>query len=247
MHENLVIPLRFEFERFNIRSHFLPNAIGMWPNEQECLLWCCLNSVHGGDWLEIGSFCGGSAVLMCLARQQLNLGPSVLSVDINFNKMFDKNVAAGGFKTLSKKIESNSSDLQLCGQIDFAFIDGFHSFRQVLADFIAIRSNLHEDAIIGFHDVSPNIYKDNNEDYLHECYTYVNTHYNSLANFTEQDFRLDEAVVFICATYGYKIIHIPCRRVEKHFRETQLTDWVRGKTSPFNSFVAIQKDKGNNV
>ena len=87
MHEKLIPNITRNFKRFGIKPHQLPNAIGMWPNEQECLLWCALNSNLEDNWMEIGSFCGGSAVLLCLARRLTNNKPnSVYSVDCDFDK-----------------------------------------------------------------------------------------------------------------------------------------------------------------
>src|SRR5210317_702229 len=100
-----------KFNTFGIQVHGLPNAIGLWPNEQECLVWAA-SQVPNGDWLEIGSFCGGSAVLLCLTRKELNLGPKVISVDINFNPMFDLNVYnRGKFNNIHEKIECDSSNV----------------------------------------------------------------------------------------------------------------------------------------
>ena len=115
MHEDKIFTLIYQFKRFGILSHWMPNAIGLWPNEQECLLWLTLNSSPRADWMEIGSFCGGSAVLMCLARRMLvENHPTVYSVDCDFDKygMFDKNVyKMGGFSMVSKKIECDSNCL----------------------------------------------------------------------------------------------------------------------------------------
>jgi predicted O-methyltransferase YrrM len=82
-----------EFDRFGILPHSLPNAIGMWPNEQECLVWCALQADPFYNWLEVGSFCGGSAILLALVKQKRGNGKyKLFSVGNNFNPLFDYNV-----------------------------------------------------------------------------------------------------------------------------------------------------------
>mgnify|MGYP006406803033 FL=1 len=199
MHEDKIYSLLYKFRSFRILSHWMPNAIGLWPNEQECLLWLVLNSDVESNWMEIGSFCGGSAVLMCLTRQALTGNkPAVYSVDCDFNKynMFDRNVyEMGGFSAMSKKIECDSNELEehYNGEpLSFVFIDGFHSFKQVVNDFNKVKPWLTDDAIVAFHDVSPDLNKNVSKSY----------NYEELFNSSEEDFRLDEAVAYL------SLIHI---------------------------------------
>lgn len=245
MHEDLIIPIKYKFDKLGIRPHTLPNAIGMWPNEQECLLWCVLNS-EPGDWLEIGSFCGGSAVLMGLASIATKNSNTVFTVDIDFSKHIpyvDVNLTNAGLLNKVKKIETDStfldSDRNLKNRkISFAFIDGFHSYNQVLLDFEALYPYFTDHAIVAFHDVSPKMYDKN-------CRQYVDTlkfDHELLIRDNSEDFRLDEAVSRILQmSPSWELLGIPIRKTETHFKETGLTEWVRGTTSPFNSFVAIQR------
>lgn len=224
------------FDTFGINIHSLPNAIGMWENEQACFLWAALNAPKG-DFLEIGAFCGGSAVLLCLVQNYLNLDNTVISVDIDFNEMFDFNVYNRGKFVNHKKIESDSSFVSkyLVNPISLAFIDGYHSFSQVLKDFKQVKPFLTPDAYILFHDVSPYIY---DEEYRRKILNEMD--YNQLESDSSENFRLDEAVSYICQEYGYNIIKPPVHTDESHFEETGLNEWVRGTTSPFNSLVIIQ-------
>lgn len=244
MHEDKVIYLKSRFDEFNIKNHTLPNAIGMWPNEMECLLWLCLNA-PSGDFMEIGSFCGGSAVLMCLARELIGMGPRVVSVDIDFNKygMFDKNIAAGGFGNISYKLECDSNNIkqQYDGKpLSMVFIDGWHSFGQVIRDFYQIKPFLTNGAFIAFHDVSPKMYTKNNELYLKECRQRAIDSFDAWYSDPEQNFILDEAVSYLLSKENISIVDIPVRYEEFYPRETGLKNWVRGTTSPFNSLVAVQ-------
>jgi len=240
MHEDKIYSLVYKFRSFGILSHWMPNAIGLWPNEQECLLWLVLNSDTESNWMEIGSFCGGSAVLMCLARQALaGNKPAVYSVDCDFNKygMFDRNVyEMGGFSAISKKIECDSNELEkhYDGEpLSFVFIDGFHSFKQVVNDFNKVEPWLTKDAIVAFHDVSPDLSQNVSNSY----------NYEELFNSDEEDFRLDEAVTYILDNNDFELIDIPVKKQIGHFKETELQSWVRGKTSPFNALAAIRRNQ----
>tara|TARA_R110002167_G_scaffold97948_12_gene258023 strand:+ start:551 stop:1327 length:777 start_codon:yes stop_codon:yes gene_type:complete len=254
MYENLIPKIHGEFNRFKIKSHMLPNAIGMWPNEQQCFLWMLLNSNPEHNWMEIGSFCGGSASLMCLARREMDNRPnSVYSVDCNFNKymalsgtqsyaghdamaMFDYNVyGQGGFIDLCNKVECYSDDIPENyndGKVGFLFIDGFHSFKQVVNDFRTVLPYMSDDAIVAFHDVSPDIEHTSKE----------NIEYDDFFNSDTEDFFLDEAINYILKEHtDFRFLDIPVKQDIKHYKETGLTSWVRGKTSPFNAVAAIRR------
>lgn len=231
-----------EFDLFGILPHSLPNAIGMWPNEQECLVWCALQANPFYNWMEIGSFCGGSAVLLALVRKVRGIGKyKVLSIDNNFNPLFDHNVYnRGKFHNIVEKIQCNSIEIlkHYNQPLSFIFLDGWHSFASVVKEFELLQPLMSDDCIIAFHDISPDMY-DNN--CIQGHYEFAVNNWESLINSTQQDFRLDEAVAYICMTHNYKILDIPVRKNETHFTETKLDRWVRGTTSPFNSFTAISR------
>lgn len=230
-----------EFELYGLMPHGLPNAIGMWPNEQECLAWCALNSDEG-NFMEIGTFCGGSAVLLGVSMRQLNRDKKVFSVDIDFKayNMYDYNVARARLEGYCVPIECNSSNVRdkyselSEDKISVCFIDGYHSFSQVLIDFEQVKPLLSDNAYVLFHDVSPNIY---NSVYLKGLEDYNIESVN-------EDFRLDEALaVILKENPEYKLINNPMYDAsDSHFKETKLNKWVRGTTSPFNSICAIQRN-----
>tara|TARA_R100000808_G_scaffold5713_1_gene17225 strand:+ start:54868 stop:55590 length:723 start_codon:yes stop_codon:yes gene_type:complete len=238
MHEDKIHSLLYKFRTFGIISHWMPNAIGLWPNEQECILWLSLNSDPKANWMEIGSFCGGSAVLLCLARRLVGGQPSVYSVDMDFEAygMFDNNVYnKGGFADLSKKIECDSSDLSSYysgDPLSFVFIDGFHSFKQVVKDFETVKPWLTKDAIVAFHDISPDL----------ESRVETEYDYEELFQREDEDFMLDEAVAYILQNNDdFQLMDIPVKKQIRHFEETGRRSWVRGKTSPFNAVGAIRR------
>ena len=236
-----------DFDLLGILPHTMPNAIGMWPNEQLCLVWCALQADPAYDWWEIGSFCGGSTVLLGLAKKQGTCYTSVVAVDPAFNPMFDLNIKRAKLQDVVSKVKATSLDAlnRNDAPISFAFIDGWHSFKAVVSEFEIMRRCLTDDAIIAFHDVSPMVKdlnaKPSGPEYIRDKMSYVKANWNTLISETEQDFRIDEAVIYICEKYGYEVIEIPVQEHITHFQETGLKWWVRGKTSPYNAFVAIRK------
>ena len=228
-----------KFDTFGILPHHLPNAIGLWENEQECLAWLATQADPTKHWLEIGAFCGGSTIILALAKQQ----PTLMSIDLNFDPMFDFNVfERGKFDRIVQKIQCNSIDFgrYYDRPTSLAFIDGFHSFSHVVHEFMTIDKLLTDDGIVIFHDVSPDLLYHNQAN-LEEIAQYAHQNYDTLMDSQVEDFRLDEAVALICIDYGYEIIDIPVRKDIFHTVETHLDKWVRGSTSPFNALTAIRK------
>ena len=85
---------------------------------------------------------------------------------------------------------------------------------------------------MAFHDVSPEIKERLNDE----------VDFESLFKSTTEDFRLDEAINYVLKNNkDFMFLDIPVKRNIRHFKETHLTNWVRGTTSPFNSFAAIRR------
>ena len=236
-------PVVERFEMLGILPHTKPNAIGLWPNEQLCLVWCAMQCDPNQHWLEVGSFCGGSTILLGYAQDALEGSGKILAVDLNFNPMFDLNLKRSKL-TQVRKLAGDSlwvlNEIRLDKDISFAFLDGWHSFRNVVKEFEAIKHWLTDDAIIGFHDVSPKMYTHDNN-YINETNNQVLANYASFIEDESQNFLIDQAVAYLCVQYNYEIIDIPVREKLSYFKETGLTGWVRGKTSPHNAFTAIRK------
>lgn len=229
-----------DFSRTGITPHTYPSPIGMWPNEIECLIWLASQAPEG-DWIELGSFCGGSATVLCMTRRKLGLGKYVVSVDKDFDGLFDVNVYDHGrFQDISLKIEDISDNLpkHYNRRISFALIDGFHSFRQVLKDFETIKDMLVDGAILAFHDVSDKIESD---EHLGNSYNFARSNFNTLISKQEEDFFLDEAVAFLINEYDLTQVKIPVKsNICIHSKETGLTEYVRSMTSPFNALTALK-------
>lgn len=237
-------PVVERFEKLGILPHTKPNAIGMWPNEQLCLVWCAMQCDPNKHWLEVGSFCGGSTILLGYARDAFDGSGEIFAVDLAFNPMFNLNMKRSGLRKIYK-VQCDSCDLLLHyphgpKSLGFAFLDGYHSFRNVVREFESVMCATSDDAIIAFHDCSPKMWK-HDTNYINETNNQVLARYDTLMQDETENFFIDEAIAYICVQYGYEIIDIPIREPLAYFKETGLTGWVRGKTSPHNAFTAIRK------
>lgn len=263
MHEESIKKImRDKFEPFGFESHKYPNAIGLWPNEQESLLWLALNADPTGNLLEIGSFCGGSAVLMCLAKKFLCAKGSVISVDRTFNgwnNAFNRNVyRVGKFDDISIKIQCDSGILNKYysgSPLSLAFIDGWHSFKAAYRDFITVNEWLLPGGYVAFHDVAPQPYKngqidyyyqrakDNYKEWTDESLEIWDGKDQNIANYHEseskQNFMLDEVVAFIINEFDFELVDIPVLDGSTHF--DRVTTYRHGSTSPYHALVAIRK------
>jgi predicted O-methyltransferase YrrM len=244
MHEDKILPILYDFKRFNINSHLPgPNTIGMWEGEIRQLIWCGLNA-KPGNWVEIGSSNGGSAVILSLIRKSLNLGPTIYTVDTNYPALFDQNITNGGFWNIIQKINGDSFTFKNSfpnEKISLLFIDGFHNFRWVIQDFENIKPMLVDESIICFHDTSNHIYAPNNEEYINTCLKSVNDNFTQWMNDESQNFLVDEAIVYLASKYQLQMLDISRQNPEQHFKETHLNAWKRGTTSPYSSLVAYTK------
>lgn len=244
-----------DFKKFNYTSHQYPNPIGLWPNEQECFVWSLLQSDPNKTWVEIGAFCGGSAVLMSLVSKYLKAQNNIVSVDVNFEKwgsVFDYNVyTLGNFKNCHK-LECHSWDFSqnyTYGPISFAFIDGWHSFASILIEFEQLDEYIDKDGFVAFHDASKQPYEANE---LEKYLKYANENFYYLiseprptstndyhGDEQKQNFYVDEAIAYILDNYNYELVNIPVMTQETHFDRAPI--YRRGTTSPYNAFVLIRK------
>lgn len=231
------------FDKFGILPHTMPNAIGMWPNEQECLVWTASQCDPNLNWVEIGSFCGGSTILLGLTKDMWNGSGQIIAVDPTPNPMFEFNLNRSRLKNIQKFIGTSKELAQINKDpIGFLFIDGFHSFKSILQDFSLLIPWFTADTIIAFHDVSPNMWTHNKE-YIGQLDDLALQNWDTWISDSSENFLIDEAISLICNKFGYRIMNIPVRQPLEYFKETGLNGWVRGRTSPHNAFTAIRKIK----
>lgn len=243
MYEENITGLIYEFEKFNIKTHAPnQNSCGMWFNEREVLLWAALNSPQtSSNWVEIGSNHGGSSVLLCLASNLLPHQPILHTVDIEYGQFFDQNISNGGFWNKVRKICGTSRTFKECYSkpISFAFIDGFHSFKWVVEDFENIKDNLVDGAYIAFHDCSPHIIKENNISYKEACLKSAQENYSKWMEDQSHNFLVDEAICYLQNKYRLEHVLVPIRKYEFYPKETGLSKWEKGTTSPYNSLEIL--------
>lgn len=216
--------IQSKFAPLKFTIHQYPNAIGLWKNEQESLLWLALNANPAFNFMEIGSFCGGSAALLCIGKEHRNLfiGTKVLSVDRNFieehrrdkiaYEMFVKNMQ--NFPNTSVMLPYESNDLKNytpSHKISFAFIDGWHSFKGALLDFETVLPWLTDDAFVAFHDTAQQPYTD---EQLLKYYRSAQDNYEEwmkeeLPSWKEQTYNLDELIAYILHQYEFEYVENP--------------------------------------
>ena len=223
MYEKDVYKLRQQkFAPLKFTIHQYPNAIGLWKNEQESLLWLALNANPNCDFMEIGSFCGGSAALLCIGKEFHNTDTKVYSVDRNFilehrrdliaYDMFVKNMQQ--FPKTSIAIACESNDLknhQPKNPISFAFIDGWHSFKGALLDFQTVLPWLSDDAYVAFHDTAQQPYTKEQLDahYIKALNNHDEWMKEQLPSWDEQTYNLDELIAYITHNYNFEYIPNP--------------------------------------
>lgn len=230
-----------KLSNLGVKPHGLPNAIGLWPNELECIVWCAGQADPKGSWVEIGCFCGATSVALALAKDNEGL----VCVDLDFNPMFDVNVANARVGQRIQKIEDDSSCLhhhKIDAPVSFAFIDGYHSFKQVVRDFDGLAKYFEVGSVVAFHDVSPKMDDPSYRDKLMRQLDADDDRVDELLADKSENFLLDEAVCYLLQRNPeFEYLTIPVKKEIKHFAETGRRTWQRGKTSPFNAVCAIRK------
>lgn len=248
-----------KFDTFGFVEHNYPNAIGMWKEEQASLVYTATLSDPNYNWIEIGSFMGGSAVLLCIARRLLGNKPKVVSVDIDFSGFqgaFKRNVyRIGKFNDIHESIECSSFDLPSYYNepLSLAFIDGWHSFKGVMTDFNHVNKLLVPGGIVLFHDTFPQPYKDNDIDnFYKKCMENYETlmsenlpsgKFSSSSKYHEaekqQNFMIDEAIAHILHNLNFELVELPTINGQTHF--DRVKEYKHGTTSPYPGIVAIRK------
>jgi len=167
----------------------------------------------------------------------------VCAVDPTPKPIIDLNIKRAKLNNTISQVHLDSfTALRQCATpIGFLFLDGYHSFRNVVTEFELARNNLTNDAVVAFHDCSPNMWTNSHQTHIRNCYERAYDNYDQWMESQEEDFYIDEAIAYICTKYDYKIIDIPIREPLEYHRETGLNEWVRGRTSPHNAFTAIRK------
>lgn len=100
-------------------------------------------------YLEIGVFQGQSFKLARPQTHAIGIDPAPKFKKHNLDNKEIHTITSDDFFSTRKNVS------KLKGKIDFAFIDGLHTFEQVLQDFINVEKLTHKESVVVFHDVLP--------------------------------------------------------------------------------------------
>lgn len=212
-----------EFKRFGFVSHTMPNAIGMFENEQKTLMFHSIIANPDYPYLEIGSFCGGSAIIQMIGRS-LNIHQQntterlfpwieLYCIDRNTGdrERFDANLSVGNYQDRVKRFYEESKDFNKFypkENISFAFIDGYHSYKYVIMDFEHIYPYLINGSCVLFHDQPLN--KQNYQTYLNSSKENHEKWINDTSETTqEQNFVIAAACAYLIDKYHLELIEQP--------------------------------------
>ena len=230
-----------QFSKIGLFSHNPNNGIGLWTEEQELLLTLVGDSKK---YFEIGSHNLGSALLVEQHAEILGIEREIFALDLKFSPWANLNYERASSNVA--RIECSSNDLRTYKDdlegVDFIFIDGFHSFVQVVKDFELSYDLMTNGGIIAFHDTSPNL---NKIEHVDKCTEYARENLEYLTQDNSENFYVDEAICFILDQYQDKadLELIDCTVECYHPRETRLNSWIRGKTSPHSAIWAMKVTK----
>lgn len=225
-----------DFVGFGLNSHFPSPSVGLFKEELFRLIWCELENPNKNSAV-LGSHNGGAELVIGLVKQYKKDTSQIFSVDIKFGDFYELNRKRLKQRTNIElvKWEINSAEFGevyhdfTSDNLGLVLIDSFHSFRHAYHEFTGIKDLMVEDGLILFHDTSPNFPK--RGIYYEE----------DLINDTYENFYIDECMSFIIDKHPeYQDYRIPICETMKRCQETQLSHWVRGKTSPNQALFALQ-------
>lgn len=213
-------------DEIGVYSHNPTNGSGLWPEEAELLMKLVEGKKH---ILEIGRNNGASTILLAQNAKVVSVDPVTspwLNINLNRARINPENVR------LIEDYSDNLAKYLTDEKFDAVFIDGFHSFKQVVTDFEVSLPYMDKCTVI-FHDCSPMLQKDK---YRPDILEFALKNYDDLMNDDRENFFIDEAVMYL--TNKYNLTHIDCEIECFHPRETGLTYFVRGTTSPHSAIGA---------
>lgn len=135
----------------NVELHGLVRAIGSLDRPPACIV-------------EIGSYCGGSTVVIARAAVRRNPGVMVYAVEPfvfdepryhgDYERLFDANVSDWGLPQTIVKVRETSQAAAVAwkGEIDFLYVDGDHRYEAVVADIRNFVPFVRHGGLFAFHD-----------------------------------------------------------------------------------------------
>lgn len=138
----------------NIELHGLVRAIRLLDRPPECVV-------------EIGSYCGGSTVVIGRAAARRNPRVRLYAIEPfafhearyhhDYERLFDRNVAEWGLTATVVKVRTTSDEAARNWKrgIDFLYIDGDHSYEAVVRDIKNFVPFVRTGGLLAFHDYKP--------------------------------------------------------------------------------------------
>jgi predicted O-methyltransferase YrrM len=117
--------------------------------------------------VEIGSYCGGSTVVIARTAARRAPGARVFAIEPfsaegaryqrNYEALFDANVAEWGVGATIEKVRTTSDEAAAAWKraIDFLYIDGDHSYEAVVRDVRNFVPFVRAGGVFAFHDYKP--------------------------------------------------------------------------------------------
>ncbi len=138
----------------NVELHALVAAVKQLPRPPSSIV-------------EIGSYCGGSTVVIGRAAVRRNAAGKVYAIDpfsfdesrynYNYEASFDSNVAEWDLRGTVVKVKKTSDEVAAYWdrQIDFLFVDGDHSYEAVANDIRNFVPFVRRGSLFALHDYKP--------------------------------------------------------------------------------------------
>jgi predicted O-methyltransferase YrrM len=143
------------------------NAVEGWlsPEEQRLLAQMAIAAAPlGPDYLEVGSYCGKSTVVIAAALRDAGARRILHAVDPHGNfpdgrhetslPILRENLRSRGLEPWVRIVQARSTDVRVDGAYALVFIDGDHSYESVAADVAHFRDAIAPGGFLAFHDYS---------------------------------------------------------------------------------------------
>jgi predicted O-methyltransferase YrrM len=143
------------------------NAIEGWlaPEEQKLLAQLAnAAAALGHDFLEVGSYCGKSTVVIAAALRAIGAQRILYAVDPHEDfpegkhetslPILETNLSTRGLQPWVRIVKARSTDVRIDAPFALVFIDGDHSYESVAADYRHFRDAIVTGGFLAFHDYS---------------------------------------------------------------------------------------------
>lgn len=250
---HLRVKNKLELVGLNMHSYGLDqqSPISFWEFEIDALIDAALR-VPDGNFVEYGSFYGGSSCLLGLTLQEKG-NNKLDSIDIKHGLPFYRNVYRRARLDNIVVYDMKSCDYKHDGSpISLTLSDSWHDFKTVLAEFKNVEPYTIPGGVFAVHDCEPDTY--DNIFFYQERYKANLTKllggehkavdsarkdcYHSAE--AEQDFEHGAAIAYILDNYtNWELVRFGPTQYQS--MESITGPWQRGRVSPVSSLVFLEK------